>query len=266
MGEGYLLENGRPQAGERFTALAELLDPVTDRHFDRLGVTTGWRCWEIGAGGPSIPDRLALRVGPEGRVVATDLDTTWLTAAGPGVEVLRHDIAVDPPPSTDFDLVHARLVFTHVPARDAALRTAVGALRPGGWLLLEDADPGLQPLLCPDEHGPEQRLANRLRQAFRTLLTTREATLTYGRTLPRRLREEGLTDVGAEGFFPLTHPASATLERATVEHVADRLVDAGLATRQDLDRHLANLAAGLLPDLTTAPLISAWGRRPDQAR
>ena len=41
----------------------------------------------------------------------------------------------------------------------------VGALRPGGWMLVEDADPGLQPLLCPDDHGPAQHLANRLRTA-----------------------------------------------------------------------------------------------------
>ena len=39
----------------------------------------------------------------------------------------------------------------------------IQALRPGGWLLLEDAAPGLRPLLCPDESGPEQRLANRVR-------------------------------------------------------------------------------------------------------
>jgi SAM-dependent methyltransferase len=39
-----------------------------------------------------------------------------------------------------FDLVHARLVLVHVPDRAAALATMVAALRPGGWLLVEDAD------------------------------------------------------------------------------------------------------------------------------
>lgn len=261
MGEGYLLENKQPEAGERFTALARLLNPVTCRHFDRLGVTEGWRCWEIGSGGATIPNWLARRAGPRGRVIATDIDTGWLASAEPGVEVLQHEVGAEPPPAGELDLVHARLVLTHVPAREAALRAMVGALRPGGWLLLEEADPGLQPLICPDEYGPEQRLANRLREGFRSLMARRHADLSYGRTLPRLLRAEGLAEVGAEGFFPITSPACVALERATVEQVADRLIAARLATREEIDEHLANLAAGRLPDLATAPLISAWGRR-----
>jgi hypothetical protein len=50
------------------------------------------------------------------------------------------------------------------------------------------------------------------------------------------------------------------LERATVEQIRHRLVAAGIATDADIDQHLANLDAGLLPDLATSPLVSAWGR------
>jgi SAM-dependent methyltransferase len=60
-----------------------------------------------------------------------------------------------------FDLVHARLVLAHVAGRGQALRSMISVLRPGGWLLVEDADPALQPLICPDESGPAQQLANR---------------------------------------------------------------------------------------------------------
>src|SRR6478752_7855671 len=35
---GYLLDNARADAGERFVWLAELFDRVTRGHFDRLGV------------------------------------------------------------------------------------------------------------------------------------------------------------------------------------------------------------------------------------
>jgi hypothetical protein len=37
----YLLDNRRPEAGERFAALAELFDPWTFRHFDDLGLGEG---------------------------------------------------------------------------------------------------------------------------------------------------------------------------------------------------------------------------------
>ncbi|MFF3070219.1 methyltransferase domain-containing protein [Kitasatospora sp. NPDC057904] len=258
---GYLLDNRRAEAGVRFDALAEIFNPVTFGHVDRIGLGPGMRVWEVGAGGPSVPLGLAERVGPTGMVVATDIDASWTSGIADGtIEVLTHDVVADPPPPGEFDLVHARLVLVHVPDRAEALRRMVGALRPGGRLLLEDADPALMPLICPDESGPEQRLANRLRNGFRELMASRGADLAYGRTLPRVLREAGLADVQADAYFPITSPACAVLEASTVRHVRGLLVEKGLATDEEIDRHLAAVESGKL-DLATAPLISAWGRR-----
>lgn len=256
---GYLLDNRQAEAGQRFDALAELFDPVTCRHLSATGLAAGWHCWEVGAGGPGIPAWLAAQVGSGGRVVASDLDTSWLHPQG--FEVVEHDVGRDGPLAGPFDLVHARLVLVHVPERRAALAAMVAALRPGGWLVVEDADPALQPMLCPDEHGPEQRLANRLRRGLRELLAKRGAELAFGRMLPRLLRAAGLVDVQADGYFPVTGPACTALEAATVRQVRERLVAAGLATDGEVDEHLANVEAGRL-DLATSPLISAWGRRP----
>ncbi|GLY37540.1 methyltransferase [Amycolatopsis sp. NBRC 101858] len=258
----YLLDNRRPEAGERFAALAELFDPWTFRHLDDLGLGAGWRCWEVGAGGVSVPRGLAERVGAGGRVLATDIDVSWAEPAAGGVlEVRRHDVLRDPPPAETFDLVHARLVLVHLKDRAAAMRVMVDALRPGGRLVIEDGDPALQPLACPDERGPGEALANRLRARIRTLMAERGADLAYGRTLPRLLRESGLADVGAEAYFPIAAPACAVLEAATVRHVRDQLLAAELATPAEIDTHLANLARGDL-DLMLAPMITAWGRKP----
>lgn len=260
---GYLLDNAQPEAGSRFDALSELFDASTFRHIGELGIAPGWRCWEVGAGGPSVVRWLAAQAGPAGRVVATDIDVSWAAAAAGGtVEVLRHDVGRDgPPDGGGFDLVPARLVLVHVTDRERALRTMVRALRPGGRLLVEDADPALQPLVCPDEYGPEQALANRLKNGFRALLAARGADLAYGRKLPRLLRAAGLTGVHADAYFPITSPACAALEAATVRQIADGLVAAGLATREEIERHLANVTAGRI-DPATSPMISAWGRLP----
>ncbi|NUR71487.1 MAG: methyltransferase domain-containing protein [Hamadaea sp.] len=257
----YLLDNARVEAGERFTWLAELFDGVTRGHFDRLGVQAGSRCWEVGAGGSSIPEALATAVGPTGHVLATDINPAWLDAQA-GYEVLRHDVVTDAPPEPGtFDLVHARLLLVHVPDRARALATMVAALRPGGWLLIEDADTELQPLACLDEVGPAQERANRLRRAVRELMTRRGADMRYGRTLPRALRAAGLDEVSASGFFPVGGTACDRLEAATVRMVRPELLAAGLADDAEIDAHLAAVDAGVL-DLTLAPLISAWGRRP----
>ena len=241
----YLLANEAPEAMDRFTAFAALFDPSTFRHLDRLGLAPGWRCWEVGAGGTSVLRHLAGRVGPAGRVLATDIDLSWAGgAAGPNVEVLEHDVASGLPPGGPFDLVHARLVLVHVPARDAALATMAAALRPGGVLLVEDADPALQPRSCLEETGPEQVLANRLRSGFRTLLAERGVDLAYGRSLPRRLRAAGLVDVAADAAFPVSDPACNALEVATIALIRDQLLEHGIATEAEIEAACGQRAGG----------------------
>jgi SAM-dependent methyltransferase len=261
----YLLPNADDAAAERFAAFTELFDPSTFAHMDRLGLAAGWRCWEVGAGGTSVVDFLAGRVGSGGHVLATDIDVTRtmgaVGTAAAQVLVRAHDVAHDPPPDGPFDLVHARLVLVHIPARDRALDTMVGALRPGGWLFIEDADPALQPLSSLEEREPAQVLANRLRSGFRALMAGRGVDLAYGRTLPRLLRAAGLTDVRADAAFPVAHPACARLETATIHLIAGQLLEHDIATVEEIEQHLANVAAGLL-DLTQPPMIAAWGRRP----
>lgn len=216
----------------------------------------------MGAGGTTVVAHLSERVGPAGHVLATDINLSWATgAAGPNVEVMEHDVTAAPPPGAPFDLVHARLVLVHVPARDVALANMVAALRPGGVLLVEDADPALQPRSCLEETGPEEVLANRLRRGFRALLAERGVDLAYGRTLPRRLREAGLVDVAADAAFPVSDPACNHLEAATIHLVREQILDHGIATEAEIGQHLAAVAAGRL-DLTQPPMISCWGRRP----
>ena len=60
-GDGYLLDNRADEAGGRFEALAAIFDPVTRARVAALGIGPGWRCWEVGAGGPSVPAWLAER-------------------------------------------------------------------------------------------------------------------------------------------------------------------------------------------------------------
>ena len=257
----YLLDNQQVEAGQRFDALSELFNTSTFGHMESLGISPGWRVWEVGAGGPSVPTWLADQVAPNGYVLATDIDTRWLdTNEAKPYDVCRHDIGTEAVPPGSFDLIHGRLVLVHVPEREQAITSMVSALRPGGWLLLEEADPGLQELVCPDEWGAEQKLANELKRVFRTVLSERGVDLEFGRTLPRRLREAGLREVQSDAYFPMGGPACDELERATVEQVREDLVSSGLATDDDIAQHLVNVASGRL-DLATSPMISAWGRR-----
>ena len=258
----YLLDNGAPEAEQRFDSLSALFNPGTFRHMDQLGIARGWHCWEVGVGGPSIPTWLAGRVGPSGRVVATDIDTRWAEQAkDASFEILRHDVVRDEPPAGGFDLVHERLVLIHLPEREEALARMVAALRPGGWLLVEDFDSVMQGDACPDEVGPEQRLANKMRRGLRELLAERGADPMLGRRLPRMLRDAGLVDVGADAYVAVALPAAAGLEQANVRQVRDDYIRLGHVTEAEVDQHLDALAAGRL-DVASSLLVSAWGRKP----
>lgn len=257
---GYLLKNADSVAGTRLDVLASIYDPWTRSHLDARGLTAGWLCWEVGAGGPNTVRWLAERVGPSGYVLATDLDPRWAAnAIGSNVSVLAHDVT-QAPPEEGFDLIHARLVLTHVPDRELAMRNLVGALRPGGWLVIEDPDPDLLPLSCLD--GPEEarELANRLRSSFRSMLAARGGSLAFGRRLPGLLKGLELTEVGADAYFPVVHPSLPELERLTYEQIGNRLITAGLATEAEIAQHLDNVSRGLISPLM-APLFTAWGQK-----
>ena len=49
------------------------------------------------------------------------------------LEVARHDVTADAIPAARYDLIHARLVLSHLPQRGDVMVRLVRALWPGGW-------------------------------------------------------------------------------------------------------------------------------------
>ena len=137
----YSLSNAWDQARRRLALLEQYLDPITDRRLSSLGLSKGWHCLEVGGGGGSVARWLSDQVGADGRVVGTDIDPRFLEEIRePNFEAWKHDIAVDDLPTGEFDLVHTRWVLQHLEDPEAAIRRMIAALRPGGWLLVEEMD------------------------------------------------------------------------------------------------------------------------------
>src|SRR6266700_3189442 len=119
----------------RLQLIGEVLDAATFGHLRDLRVDEGWRCLEAGAGEGSVARWLSEQVGERGRVVASDVDTRFLDfPEAANVDVVEHDVRTDPCPGDPFDLVHARNVLMHLPARDEIFGRMVSWLRPGGWI------------------------------------------------------------------------------------------------------------------------------------
>ncbi|WP_086663610.1 methyltransferase domain-containing protein [Lentzea kentuckyensis] len=257
----YPFGNSTPDAGARLALLEDLYDPATRRHLDGLGVGPGWRCLEVGVGHGSIAGYLSDRVGPAGYVLATDIDTSVFAAPpAPNLELRTHDIGADTLPEAAFDLVHARAVLGFAPL--TALRPMIAALKPGGWLLLEQMSSA--PTECLEPADDEAAvLAHQMRRAINALIVRRGGDPGLGLRVPQLVRGAGLSDLGGESFaVPLRTRPVARFTLATVDLVKDQIVTAGLMTAADVDRYRACLAE---PDqLFPASLwmVSVWGRRP----
>ena len=247
---------------ERLGLLEHLFDATTRRR--RSFVQPGWRCLEIGAGRGSMAVWLAEQVGPKGRVVATDLNTTYLQRIDlPNLEVLEHNILDDSLEALgpgSFDLVCSRLMLFHLVNRqEHAIRRMAECLRPGGWLIDEDADWGT---CAPVD--PAHPLYDGYQRGWRhgDWWTVRGYDKAFGRRLPALFDRCGLEDIRHEAATEAVRGGSdwarwwaVTLEVMNEQGGGDKS-----------DRREVQVMATALADRTVwflrELLHACWGRRP----
>ena len=256
----YVFANSDSIASQRLQLLAEIFDPVTRACLQRTGIAPGWACWEVGAGYGTVAQWMHEQVAPEGHVLATDLDPRFLARlAQHNLRVMRHDIVDGPLPKESFDLIHARLLLCHLPARERVLDRMIDALKPGGWLVIEDFD-GLS--MPPDPAVNPAETALQSSGAVRKLLASAGAELGFGRRVAGLLRARGMRDINAEGRAIMSDDAVVLrFQRLTIEQVQDELVARGLLSPEQLARDLETVDRGYLALLPMMWSVAA--RRPD---
>ena len=237
-GVDYRLAAAGREAEEdaRLDLLEQIYDPTSRAR--RTLVQPGWRCLEVGAGRGSMAVWLATQVGPTGHVVATDLDTRYLSRLElPNLEVVRHNILDDPLDALgagSFDLVCSRLMLFHLQNRqEQAIKQMVACLRPGGWLVDEDSDWATagQPV------DPAHPRFDDYQRVWRDgdWWTVRGYDKTFGRRLPALFERAGLEDIHAEASSEVVRGGSPwpTWWIPTLE-VIDELGGADEASRADV--------------------------------
>jgi trans-aconitate methyltransferase len=252
----YAFPHSDANESRRLELFEQRLDPVTRRRLDHLGIGHGSRCLEIGGGRGSITRWLADLAGPQGKVVATDLEVDFLeTITEPSVEVVRHDIRTDTFPEQSFDLVHTRAVLMHVPDDPDVLDRMVSWLAPGGWLLLEEPDFGMW-MADTDPVWSAHPLA--WNQTFP------DGCLSRGRSLLKQIRQLGLVDVGADSELDIVRPGTPLAEfyQLSLAAIGPAAVQAGALTPKEAADLIDRLAESDF--LCGFVYIGVWGRRPNQ--
>ena len=147
----------------------------------------------MGCGSGAIARWMSHRVVPGGRVVAMDVDTRFVAdTAGPAFELHQEDLATAPLPQKVFDIVHVRRVLQPRLPLEQVLERLVAALKPGGWLLLEELETFS---LAQNEPGPFRQMV----EVLHTLERSAGEASPPVRTLPGTLQRLGLRSVSAEG-------------------------------------------------------------------
>ena len=206
---------------------------------------------------------LAAQAGPAGQVVATVTNPRFLAdAEKAGVEVRRHDILADPLEPGRYDLAHCRALLFHLADPRQAVRNMAAAVRPGGWLLIEDAD-----YVSLVAANPAHPRAARFDQTVRKLTTFFAASGALdpylGRRLPSLIIAVGLAETGSEAVACHRRGGSgeAELLRRSLERMTPMALDHRVAGQGELD---AVSAATADPSFSfiDALSVAAWGRVP----
>ena len=252
----YPLRNSAEREGQRLSLLEGLGDPVTVRWLERLGLSAGWHCAELGAGRGSMVRWMADRVGPTGSVTAVDRDAGRLhelAATHGNVVVLEADLCGIELPAGRYDLVHTRSVLMHLPCADAMVEAAVAALAPGGLVFFEETD-----------GAPAQAVSDP--PSGYALMVRFARSWQWARTLAPLLESLGMVDVEDEVREDPLVGASPQAEfwKFTLGSIAELGADAG-AGDPDFDRQLADMTELLDDPAFSAPFTArhrVTARRP----
>jgi hypothetical protein len=235
------------------------------RHLELFGVGPGWRC--LVAGGPRlVTGWLETRVGETARRLVSDLDARWMDSSDGAI--LEVDLPAEALPVGWFDLAVVQLGQVPVFDRPRAVHNLLAAVRPGGWILVEDVV--ALPFELPKDDTAGVRSSTTVTDAVRTVAQDHAAELEWARRVPGLLRARGCSEVAAEGYCSVWPGGSAiiALTGATGQPGAEAPAgsDPGIPVElEPFRRLLVNPFRGGLVDPCMAAgssvLFSTWGRR-----
>ena len=254
---------------ERLRMQAAALEFDAGVMLDRIGVSSGWRCLDLGCGPGGIVDLLSVRAGPTGHVVALDADPVFLEHAralarerGLGnVEFVQRDAYRTGLPRASFDLVHVRFVASTVGRPEDLIAEAVALARPAGIVAFQEGD--VSTLKCYPPHAAWDRLAQVLEQVFASVGND----VRLAQRLVQLVRRAGLENVRYRPFLVgfRSDDRMADYLPATVESVRRTILRHDLIDEGELNTALAACRRHLAdPDTvsTYVTVAQVWGRRP----
>ena len=181
----------------RLRSQSTVFDPITSRLFTEAGLAAGMRVLDLGSGAGNVAMLASQLVGPHGSVVGIERDPEsisaarhWAEAAGrDNIEYVEGDVTTLGGVDGEFDAVVGRTILVHLADPKAVLRAAIGRLRAGGLLCMQEVD------LTHVWAQPETPLWKQIRRWVVDTCSLVGVDYGYGRSLFSVLGSLGLSDV-----------------------------------------------------------------------
>ena len=245
----YILD-GSDEDLRRLLGLAETTQGMARSAFRRVGVQEGWHVIDCGCGPIGGLAVMAEMVGPAGRVVGVDFSEPAVQRARSvvaalqlgNVEVFAGDIneldaaAVGGP----FDLAYTRFFLMHQTDPVRTLSQIARLLRPGGWVVTQEAlrNPP------PRSHPHHDALGAYWDLVYQLLERAAGVPNAAVDNLAESARAAGLEVVATDGSFATIGPELGfDLHAATLLAARERAIASGVADAQQIDTLVSDLRA-----------------------
>jgi SAM-dependent methyltransferase len=146
----YILDDAATLEYRRLDLMSKILDPWTQGYLAGLGVGQAGTAWSSAAATAASRSGSAPR-SASGNVTAVDINTVLLELVpAQNLTVRQLDVRTSELPAGAYDLVTCRALL-HQIAEDApaVLERMAAAVRPGGWLVVQELDFHLAPTTEP---------------------------------------------------------------------------------------------------------------------
>ena len=265
--------DGTDQDLRRLLSISELSAEMARAAFRRVGLQAGRHAIDCGCGPIGGLAVMAEMAGPAGRIVGVDFNEaavqrarTVVSALELGnVEVIAGDLhEVDPATlGGPFDLAYTRLFLMHQADPVRTLRRIAGLLRPGGWLVAQEALHSPP----PRSHPHLEALSGYWNLVYEVL---DRAGVPAGAVedLPRSARQAGLEVAGTNGCFLTMDPAVGfEVHAASLAAVRERATRLGIAAGRvdDLVRDIRAAKGGGYEWVSSGFVLDLTLRKPAAA-
>jgi SAM-dependent methyltransferase len=261
----YVLVTGEAGAA-RLRLLHEVYGASTEALLTELGLGPGMHAVDIGCGTGTVARWMAAQVGRGGAAFGVDVSQAQLEVARREAQRLgqaqlrfvQADAYQTGLPRAAFDVVYCRFLLCHLTQPERALREMIALLKPGGVLLCDDVD------VASIFADPPSPIVDRMRDLMRAVGVARGVDYCLGIRLHRLFRQLGLNPQ-----VRFDQPIYATGEgkrfwEYTVLEAGPAIVQAGLATQDDLQRlaeDLAQVARDETILVAQARKVQVWARK-----